>query len=229
MRHQDETYSRKFKFEQEQASFNQCIPNPFIEKQFITVQIASNLLKPAERLTPLSKFPEVERQQGRLYQNYEFIKDKPNMYGQDTKLFPAVREATFSENPLKDQKGIKVQHYMKTKLSEHKEEEYAAKIAIIAFWRLEEKNEFKCYRCFKVPNPITREVLNDQELLERKNHNIHDMLFVGEKEVFFFYHQQDEFESAKMTDSVMLGRIHYNPKSSGKDYSSDEISKSSEL
>ena len=133
LRHHDKTYSRKFKFDR--AQFTQCIPNPAIEKEFITVQIASDLLKPAGGLdTPLNKLPLIDRQQGRLYQNYEFIKTNANKHESEAKLFPTKEAVSmFSDAPSKDQKGIKVSEYMETRRTEHNEE-YAARIAIIAFW-----------------------------------------------------------------------------------------------
>ena len=93
-------------------------------------------------------------------------------------MFEAENVKMFSDTSVKDQKGIKVQHYMKTQLSE-REEEYAARVAIIAFWKLDEKNELKCYRYFKVANPITRVVRQDQETGGKAKHSIHDMLFVS--------------------------------------------------
>ena len=87
-------------------------------------------------------------------------------------------------------------------------DEHAAIVAIVAFWKLDEKKVFKCYRHFKVANPITRVVRQDQDLVKKAKHFIHDMLFESNKEVFFFFHKTEEDTPEPKTKRVILGRIN---------------------
>ena len=64
----------------------------------------------------------------------------------------------YNENDLKDIDGVTPQLFA-TIQPEIDGDAYAPEIAVISFWKLnDEGGDFFCYKHFKVPNPMKREI-----------------------------------------------------------------------
>ena len=59
-------------------------------------------------------------------------------------------------------------------------------VAIIAFWRLDAEGEFDCYKHFKVPNPMKREIRRSGR--PESTLAVKQVLYHGRRnEIYFFY------------------------------------------
>ena len=141
------------------------------------MQLAVHKLKEIQENQSIDEMDEKDLEVHRLYQKYKLqrIEGDDNI-GVGMKLLDG--------QDLRDLIGVTASYHAKMILSQDKKGTSTPEIAVIAFWKMNEEDEFKCYRHFTIPNPMKREIKRN----DTTDASLAQVLYQTDNgEVYFFF------------------------------------------